>query len=66
MVDLILDGNVLSSHLPQIQKDENWLMSQLKTRGVENIKDVIFAGIQADEQLYIVTKSETKVYELKF
>jgi len=56
MVDLILDGNVLSSHLPKIQKDENWLMSQLKTRGIKNIKDVIFAGIQADEQLYIVTK----------
>lgn len=56
MVDLILDGNVLSSHLPQIQKDENWLMSQLKTRGIKNIKNVIFEGIQADEQIYIVTK----------
>ena len=56
MVDLILQGNILSSHLHQIQKDENWLMSQLKTRGIKNIKDVIFAGIQADEQIYIVTK----------
>lgn len=56
MVDLILDGNILSSHLSQIQKDENWLMSQLETKEVKNIKDVIFAGIQADEQIYIVTK----------
>lgn len=56
MVDLILDGHILSSHLDQIEKDENWLMSQLRARKIENIKDVIFAGIQADKQIYIVTK----------
>ena len=56
MVDLILDGNILSSHLSQILKDENWLMSELKARKIKSIKDVIFAGIQADEQIYIVTK----------
>ena len=56
MVDLILDGNILSTHLAQIQKDENWLMAQLKERKIENIKDVIFEGIQSDEQIYIVTK----------
>jgi len=56
MLDLILDGKILSSHLSQIQKDEHWLMSQLETKNINNIKDVIFAGIQADEQIYIVTK----------
>ena len=38
MVDLILDGNILSSHLQQIQKDENRVIEQLKAR---NIKDVV-------------------------
>jgi uncharacterized membrane protein YcaP (DUF421 family) len=56
MVDLILDGNILFSHLSEIQKDENWLMSQLKAKKIKNIKDVIFAGIPADGQIYIVTK----------
>lgn len=56
MVDLILDGNILSSHLPLIQKDESWVRAQLKTRNIDNIKDVVFAGIQADEQIYIVMK----------
>ena len=56
MVDIVLDGNILSSHLSLIQKDEKWVMSQLKTRNIDNIKDVIFAGVQPDEQIYIVTK----------
>ncbi|HEX9026508.1 MAG TPA: DUF421 domain-containing protein [Clostridium sp.] len=58
MVDIILDGNILSSHLQQIQKDENWVITQLKARNIDNIKDVVFAGIQADEQIYIVTKND--------
>ena len=58
MVDLILDGNILSSHLQQIQKNEEWVIAQLKARNIHNIKDVVFAGIQADEQIYIVTKDD--------
>ncbi|SFD02340.1 DUF421 domain-containing protein [Clostridium uliginosum] len=56
MIDLILDGKILSEHLPQIQKNEAWVIAQLKSRNIYNIKDVVFAGIQADEQIYIVTK----------
>ena len=58
MVDIILDGNILSSHLQQIQKDEKWVIAQLKAKNINNIKDVVFAGIQADEQIYIVTKDD--------
>jgi uncharacterized membrane protein YcaP (DUF421 family) len=56
MVDLVLDGNILSEHLLLIQKDETWVSAQLKARNINNIKDVVFAGIQADEQIYVVTK----------
>ena len=58
MIDLILDGNILSSHLQKINKNEEWVITQLKTRNIKNIKDVVFAGIQADEQIYIVTKDD--------
>lgn len=54
MVDLILDGNILSSHLSLIKKDEAWLTSQLKARNIKDIKTVVFAGLQADGQIYIV------------
>jgi uncharacterized membrane protein YcaP (DUF421 family) len=56
MVDLVLDGNILSNHLLLIKKDEPWIRSQLKARNINNIKDVVYVGIQADEQIYIVTK----------
>ena len=56
MVDIVLDGNIISSHLSLIQKDEKWVMSQLKARNINNIKDVIFAGVQPDEQFYLVIK----------
>ena len=58
MVDIILDGNILSSHLQQIKKNEDWVVAQLKARNINNIKDVVFAGIQADEQIYVVTKND--------
>ena len=58
MVDIILDGKILVSHLPQIQKNEAWVIAQLKVRNIDNIKDVVFAGVQADEQIYIVTKED--------
>jgi len=58
MVEFILDGNLLSNHLSQIKKDEKWVASQLKSRNIYNIKDVVFAGVQADGQIYIVTKND--------
>ncbi len=58
MLDLILDGHILSSHLKKIHKDEVWVMKQLKKQNINELQDVVFAGIQADEQIYIVTKND--------
>lgn len=58
MVDIILDGNILFTHLVHIQKDEDWVVEQLKSRNIYNIEDVVFAGIQANGQMYIVTKND--------
>jgi len=55
---IYLDGKISFSHLPQIQKNEAWVIAQLKVRNIDNIKDVVFAGVQADEQIYIVTKED--------
>lgn len=58
MIDIILDGNILSNHLSQIKKDEKWVAEQLKLKNICNIEDVVFAGVQADGQIYIVTKND--------
>lgn len=58
MTDLILDGNILLTHLKHINKDKAWINKQLKARKIDNIQEVVYAGIQADGQIYIVTKNE--------
>lgn len=65
MVDIILNGKILINHLPQIQKDENWVIKQLKLKNINNIKDVIFAGMQADKKMYIVTNNDSTVIDLQ-
>jgi Predicted membrane protein len=57
MVEFILDGKILHPHLLQINKNEEWVLEQLKLRNIYDINNVIFAGMQADEQIYIVTKN---------
>lgn len=56
MVDLILDGKILISHLNLINKDEKWIMKELKNRKITEVRNIVFAGLQADGQIYIVTK----------
>lgn len=56
MVEITLNGTILSNHLLQIKKDEKWVFEQLKLKNICNIEDVVFAGVQADGQIYIVTK----------
>lgn len=56
MVDIILDGYILYNHLSQIQKNEAWIIEQLRIMGIYSLKTIVYAGMQADEQLYVVTK----------
>lgn len=58
MMDIILDGHILYSHLKQLHEDEDWIMAELKARNIDNIKDVVSAGLQADNQIYIITKND--------
>ena len=59
MIELVIDGRIISQHLKIINKDAQWLIDQLKNRNIHNIKDVIFAGLQTDGQLYISLKNDS-------
>ncbi|ADZ22929.1 uncharacterized membrane protein YcaP (DUF421 family) [Clostridium acetobutylicum] len=56
MVEIILDGTILYNHLQQIKKDEAWVKEQLKIKNIQDIKNVVFLGVQADNEVYVVTK----------
>lgn len=58
MVELILDGVILTSHLKKINKNEKWVIEKLKKRNINDLKTVVFAGMQSDGQIYIVTNNK--------
>jgi len=60
MTELIINGQIMNSHLKMMNLDIEWLLNQLKTRNINTIDDVIFAALQTDGQLYIALKN--KIY----
>ncbi|WP_330602836.1 DUF421 domain-containing protein [Anaerosolibacter carboniphilus] len=57
MTELIINGQIMASHLKMLNLDTKWLSEQLQTRNIKNVEEVIFAGLQTDGQLYIASKS---------
>jgi uncharacterized membrane protein YcaP (DUF421 family) len=55
-LELILNGKILNKHLDKISKDKTWLLNQINLKGIKNIKDIVFLGIQADGEIYFVLK----------
>ncbi len=53
MTELILDGQLLEQNLKQRKKDQQWLQWQLQAQGVSDLKEVSFAAILPDGQLYV-------------
>jgi len=42
-----------------------WLLDQLKSRNINNIKDVMLAGLQTDGQLYVSFFEENNAWQKK-
>lgn len=59
MTELIIDGRIITQHLNTINKDTQWLQEQLKSRNINNIEDIMLAGLQTDGQLYISLKNDS-------
>ncbi len=55
---LIKDGTVLFSELSRVNKDMNWLNSQLKKQNIKKLNDVFFACIDPAGKVYIQKKEE--------
>lgn len=53
MTELIMDGLILEQNLKQRNKDKDWLHSQLKAQGIDDIKQVAYAAILPNGKLYV-------------
>lgn len=56
MTDLVLDGKILTKHLSEVGKDAGWVFSTLYERKIYDLRQVVYAGLQADGEVYVVTK----------
>jgi len=53
MTEVIMDGLVIKQNLQQRKKDMEWLRLQLQAQGIGDVKEVAFAAILPNEQLYV-------------
>jgi uncharacterized membrane protein YcaP (DUF421 family) len=51
--ELIMDGILLKENLAQRKKDLLWLQLQLQANGISDMKEVSFAAILPNDQLYV-------------
>jgi uncharacterized membrane protein YcaP (DUF421 family) len=55
--DIIVDGIIIYENLNELNFDEKWLYSQLKAYGIKQAKEVLYAGVDTSQNLYISRKN---------
>lgn len=53
VIEVVLDGKVIKKNLKQNELSEKWLYEELQKRDVKNIKEVAFAALTTNGNLYI-------------
>jgi len=57
---LIFDGHIHFRNLEKLGRDESWLVAEVRKNGINSIKDVLFASIDTDGQLYVSEKEQAQ------
>lgn len=53
MTEVILDGEIIEENLKNKNKTKDWLKQQLQAQGIKDLKEVSYAAILPDGQLYV-------------
>lgn len=53
-IEVILDGAILNHNLSIINKDEAWLINELKNRNISDVNHIIYAGYTSEGNLEVV------------
>jgi uncharacterized membrane protein YcaP (DUF421 family) len=57
--ELIVDGVVIQQNLKQNNLTEDWLYRELEKQGVKSVKDVVYASLDSEGNLYVDKKEDT-------
>ncbi len=63
MIEVILDGVIIEGNLTNANKTVEWLHQQLQAQGIQDLKEVSFAAILPNGQLY-VDRFKDKIKEI--
>ncbi len=55
---LVCDGKVNDNALAAFEKDKQWLKKQLKAKGADSLKEVLFASVDESGEFYMQRKGE--------
>lgn len=58
--DVVNDGKILEQNLNYINLNEEWLNAQLLQMGINDAKDVFYAGLDSNNHLYVSLKQNKK------
>lgn len=56
VANVVIDGQIMTKNLSYIKKNESWLLNQLKTHNVKDVKEVLLATYDCDENFCIYRK----------
>lgn len=56
VANVILDGKIINKNLLNINKDEDWLIKELKQKGYNNYKEILLATVDINEKINIYKK----------
>ena len=51
--ELVYDGILIEENLRQLNKDKDWLMSELKAHGINSISEVFLVTLNPEGSIYI-------------
>lgn len=57
-VTLIIDGHINDDNLKKIDCSRDWLLSQIKTKGVNHPKQVLFCYADSNKEIYVHKKDK--------
>lgn len=58
--DIIIDGKIMHNNLISTNHDEQWVEEQIKIHGINDIKEVFYAGLNAAGVLYVSPKQRNR------
>lgn len=63
--ELIVDGEVIYQNLKQNNLDEAWLIDQLRKQGINSPKEVLYAGLDTQGNLYVDRKRDELTHDVQ-